>query len=167
MRFFYSLLCSIFFISIQAQTTNENLNSQLNEMKTSFLSGEYSGIVKYTFPKVVEMMGGNEAMLSTTQATMDKMKAAGYTFEDISFTSPSEFVEQNGFSQCTLNQVLIMTTPDGKIESTTTMLAVSGDKGKNWTFLDASGVPSDLIPTIFPDLHPDLIISPAERKNID
>ena len=131
MRTIYSLLFGLFFLSLYAQTTNDNLNTQLNEMKTSFLNSEYDGIVKYTFPKVVEMMGGEEAMLKTTTETMDQMKEGGFSFLEITFSDPSEFVEQNGFSQCTLSQILVMDTPQGKIESTTTLLAVSGDDGKN------------------------------------
>ena len=157
MKTIFSLVFGIFFLSTHAQTTNDNLNAQLNEMKTSFLNSEYEVIVKYTFPKVVEMMGGEEAMLKTTGETMDQMKAGGFSFLDISFSDPSAFLEQNGFSQCTLNQILVMDTPQGKMESTTTLMAVSGDDGQNWSFLDASGVPENLISTIFPDIHPDIV----------
>lgn len=167
MRTVYCLVLGLFFLCVKAQTTNENLNGQLNEMKTSFLNEAYLGVVKYTFPKVVEMMGGEEEMLKTTQTTMNSMKAQGYVIEDISFSNPSDIVSQNGFAQCTLNQVLLMKTPEGNIQSTTTLLAVSNDNGENWKFLDASGIPKDLVVEIFPELHPDMEIKPSERKNID
>jgi len=167
MRTIYCFILGISLLTLNAQTTNENLNRQLLEMKTSFLNEDYQGVVKYTFPKVVEMMGGEDQMLKTTQTTMDSMKEQGFVIEDLSFDEPSPFVTQNGFQQCTLDQQLIMTTTEGRVQSTTTLLAVSQDEGENWKFLDASGMPVDFVKNIFPDLHPDLKIKATERKNID
>lgn len=167
MRIIYGLMLGLFFLSIQAQTTNENLNTQLYEMKNSFLNGDYQKVVKYSLPKVVEMMGGEQQMIEATQTSMESMKAQGFVVEDISFSEASPFVTQNGVLQCSLTQELIMETPEGKIQNKTSIIAVSRDDGENWNFLDASGMPIDLVKTIFPDLHPDISIKESERKNID
>ncbi|MFH6601990.1 hypothetical protein ACEZ3G_00765 [Maribacter algicola] len=155
------IVCSTFSFS---QTENKNLNEQLGEMKKYFLAGDYDNFAEYTYPKVIEMMGGRSNMVNATKQAMDKMKNDGFTFKDLSFKDPSSFLKKDGELQCTLTQQLTMNTPQGKIESEYTLIALSSDDGLNWTFIDTSGKDKQTMLKYFPNLHKEIIIKPRKQK---
>jgi hypothetical protein len=154
-------------ISLQAQTKNENLNTQLKSMSSAFLDGDYKVMAEYTYPKVLEMMGGKEAMIQATESTMSQMKSQGFTFLDITFKDPGKFYEKNGDTQCSITQVLVMETPQGKVQSESTLVAISQDEGENWVFLDSSGMSKVSLESFYSNLHPDIEIKASNKTKID
>lgn len=145
-----------------AQTENKNLNSQLGEMKDYFLAGDYENFVNYTYPKLIEMMGGKSNMVKATEQGMEKMKSNGFSFLDISFKKPSKFLKKDNELQCSFTQVIVMRTPTGKIESEYTLIGISNDNGQNWTFIDTSGKDKETMLKYFPNLHDEIIIEPKK-----
>jgi hypothetical protein len=143
------------------------LNAQLKAMSASFLNEDYMALADYTFPAIVDMMGGKEALITASKEGINQMKDAGYVILDFYFKNPSRYYEKNNTTQCTLTQFLVMNTPNGKIQTESTLLAVSYDKGANWTFLDASSKPKEFITRVFPDFHPDIVIKPSKQSNIE
>ncbi|MFD0990706.1 hypothetical protein ACFQ1R_11410 [Mariniflexile jejuense] len=150
-----------------AQTENENLNSQLGEMKKFFLAGDFENFANYTYPKVVEMMGGKSNMVKATKDGMNKMKNDGFSFTDLNFKNPSEFLKKGNELQCTITQIIEMKTPRGKIESEYTLIGISNDNGQNWTFIDTSGKDKETMLKYFPNLHDEIVIKPKKQKLID
>ena len=150
-----------------AQTENKNLNSQLGEMKKFFLNEDYKNFANYTYPKVIKMMGGKSNMVKATEQGMNKMKNDGFSFTNLNFKNPSEYLKKGNELQCSLTQVIVMKTPRGKIESEYTLIGISSDDGKNWTFIDTSGKDKESILKYFPNLHDDIIIKPKKQKLID
>ena len=150
-----------------SQTENKNLNSQLGEMKKFFLAGDYENFANYTYPKVIEMMGGKSNMVKATEQGMSKMKNDGFSFTDLNFKNPSEFLKKGNELQCSLTQVIVMKTPRGKIESEYTLIGISGDNGQNWRFIDTSGKDKETMIKYFPNLHDDIVIKPKKQKLID
>jgi hypothetical protein len=167
MKYFSLLLVCFIGLNLQAQTDNKNLNEQLETMRSAFMDKDYSVLAEYTYPKVVEMMGGKENMIEATSSTMAQMEAQGFVFEKLSFKDASDFLEHNGDLQCALRQVLVMDTPNGKVQSETTLLAISKDDGENWVFLDSSGMPKASLQSFYENLHPDMVIAPSEKKNLE
>ena len=167
MKYFILFIVSSACISLNAQTKNENLNEQLNTLKTAFMEKDYSVLADYTFPKLVEKMGGKEKMVETTLNATKKMESQGFIFKKITFTDASSFMEHNGDLQCSITQVLEMDTPSGKVQSKTSTIAISQDGGENWVFLDTSGMPRSSIETFYDNLHPDLEIKQGEKKLLD
>lgn len=150
-----------------AQTKNNNLNSQLGEMKKFFLAGDYENFADYTYPKVIEMMGGKSNMVKATEQVMDKMKNDGFLFTDLNFKNPSEFLKKGNELQCSLTQIIVMKTPRGKMESEYTLIGISSDSGQNWTFIDTSGKDKETMLKYFPNLHSEIVIKSKKQKLID
>ncbi len=162
------VLTLVFVSSISfAQTENGNLNSQLAEMKKFFLAEDYENFANYTYPKIIEMLGGKAHMVNATKQGMNKMKNDGFTFTDLNFKNPSGFLKKDGELQCSLTQQIIMKTPRGKIESEYTLIGISSDSGLNWTFIDTSGKDKETMLKHFPNLHNEIIIKPKKQKLID
>jgi hypothetical protein len=166
MKYFSLLLVCFLGLNLQAQTDNKNLNTQLETMKTAFLSKDYAIVADLTFPKVLDMMGGKDKMIEVTASTISSMEEQGFKFESIAFKAPSNFLKHNGDLQCTVIQVLVMDTPNGKVQSETTVLAISEDDGENWVFLDSSGMPKASLQSFYENLHPDIVIEPSQKKNL-
>jgi hypothetical protein len=150
-----------------SQTENKNLNSQLGERKKFLLAEDYVNFANYTYPKIIEMMGGKSNMVKATKQGMNKMKNDGFIFTDLSFKNPSELLTKDGELQYSLTQQIIMKTPRGKIESEYTLIAISVDNGLNWKFIDTSGKDKETMIKYFPNLHDEIIIKPKKQKPIN
>ncbi|WP_157579348.1 hypothetical protein [Polaribacter vadi] len=136
-------------------------------MKNFFLTGDFENYANYTYPKIIEMMGGKSNMIKVTKQGMTKMKNNGFTFTDLNFKNPSEFLKKENELQCTLTQIIVMETPRGKIESEYTLIGISSDEGQNWTFIDTSGKDKETMLKHFPNLHNEIIIKPKKQKLIE
>jgi hypothetical protein len=150
-----------------SQTENQKLNTQLEEMKGYFLVEDYENFSKFTYPKIIEMMGGKEKFIEVTKQGMNKIKNDGFTLIDISYKNGSALLEKDGELQCSLTQIITLKTPRGKIESEYTLIAISVDKGINWTFMDTSGKTLETMLKYFPNLNENLIIKPKSQKWVD
>lgn len=149
------------------QTKNENLNSQLAKMKTLFLAEDYENFADYTYPKIIEMMGGKSNMVDATTQGMNKMKNDGFIVTDLDFKDASDFLEKDGELQCSITQLLIMKTPHGMIESEYTLIGISNDNGQNWKFIDTSGKDKETMLKYFPNLHNEIVIKQKKQKLVD
>ncbi len=161
------LIIVLFPILGLAQTENKNLNSQLSKMKKFFIAEDYESFSKYTYPKVIEMMGGKSNMINATKQAMNSMKNEGFIVMEIKHKHPSEFLKKGKELQCTITQVFIMKTPQGKIESQYSLIGISSDNGQNWSFIDTSGKDKATMLKYFPNLHKDIIIKPKKQKLIN
>lgn len=157
----------IFSITVNAQTTNENLKTQLEEMKAYFLSGDFENFSRYTYPKVIEMTGGQSNMVKATRKVMNQFKEDGYTYIDLSYKNYSGILKKEGELQCTLTQQSKLNTPKGKIEVEYTLIAISKDNGDNWTFIDTSGKSKETILKYFPNLNSGIVIRPKTQKMLE
>jgi hypothetical protein len=167
MRYFSLLLVCFLSFNLSAQTDNKDLDTQLETMKTAFMEKDYATFVDFTYPKVIEMMGGKEKMVETTSASIAKMESQNFIISSIAFKDPSELMEHNGDLQCAITQVLVMDTPNGKVQSERALIAISKDNGKNWVFLDSSGMPRASLENFYENLHPDLNLDRGVKKKLN
>lgn len=152
---------------IYAQTDNENLNTQLNKMRDYFLAEDYDSFINYTYPKIIEMAGGKSNMTNAVEVSIAKMKEQGFSIVGIVYGSPSKLLKQENELQYTLRQKLTMQTPQEKVEAEYTLIAISDDKGENWTFIDTSGKSKEKMLKMFPNLSPNIEIKPKTQRIIE
>ena len=157
----------LFSIVSFSQTKNTSLNQQLKEMNNVFFKGDYKTFLKYTYPKVIEMMGGNENFIKITTEKMKMLKNDGFNLIKITYKNPSNFFTKNNELQCSLIQEILIDTPKGRILAEYTIIAISSDGGNNWTFLDTSGKSKSEMLGYFPNLSSDLIIIDKTQKFIN
>ena len=150
-----------------AQTENENLNTQLEEMKEYLLQGDYKNYTNYVYPKLIEMVGGKDNMRIATESGINSMKAGGLSIIDLRFKNPNKFLKKGNELQCSLTQVTVMQTPDGKIEEEYAIIAISNDNGKNWTFINTDGKDKETVLKAFSNLHHDIVIKQRKQKKIE
>lgn len=161
------IIFAVIFNFSNSQTTNSNLNSQLQMMRKYFLEKNYKEFLNFSHPKVVEMIGGREKLIQATTAAMGRMEKEGYIFKNVNFKEPSKFIKKGNETQVTIRQEILMKTPKGKILADYTLIGISNDNGKNWKFIDTSGKSKEVMRKYFPNLSPDIVIKPKTQKLID
>lgn len=167
MKTLLTLVFALMLNGAVAQSSNPNLNAQLEQMKTYFLAEDFDNFANYTYPKILELMGGKTNLVQASQQSMQQMKSEGFEVLDLQFKDASGFLEKAGEKQCTVTQQITMKTPQGTVQSEYSLIGISSDNGANWTFMDTSGKSKATMLQYFPNLHPDLEIKPKTQQFLD
>jgi hypothetical protein len=90
------------------------------------------------------------------------MKGHGMSFSKVSFDEPSKIVKSSNELQATIAQHTEIKLSQGKIVSTSTLLAISSNNGKDWRFIDTSNKDMATLKKALPNLSPAIVIPPTE-----
>jgi hypothetical protein len=110
------------------------------ESCAALTSGNYARVADFTYPKVVEMMGGRDKMIETTRQIVEDMKDRGVTIVSIEVSEPERVVTANDKLFAVVPQVVRMEGPKKTARSNGFLIAVSEDAGKNWSFIDGAAL---------------------------
>jgi hypothetical protein len=137
------------------------VKQQATLMAQSMTKGDYKNIVNYTYPKAVQLAGGKEKMTAMISTAMQQMKTAGISFESITVGDPGKFYTAGKEIHCLLPETIIMASKQGRMAMHSNLLAVSGDGGKSWSFLDMNNSTADKVKQLIPNFNPALKIPAA------
>lgn len=146
-------------------TPAENIKAEAEKMSSAFLKEDFSTVADYTSPVILTLIGGKERMIEGLKKSVGEMKLQGMSFQAISFDDPSGVVEYNKELQATIAQKTEIRYAGGKLTSTSVLIAISGDNGKSWKFIDISDKDTATIRKSIPNLSPSLYI-PAGRRAV-
>jgi hypothetical protein len=141
------------------------MNSTCYTLK-AVLRGDYETLVKMTYRRVVDAMGGADKMIAVTRKTMSEMKEQGYQINSYSVDALTRFFTVDKATFSIVPTKIEMTAPGGKLIVSSYLIGISAEDGSSWTFVDGSGSPEDrkkLIPNLpstlkLPEPHNQLII---------
>jgi len=158
MRHIYKILLLLILpLSLFAQDTTV-VKQQANVLVQAIAKGDYKTLVDLTYPKLAEMAGGKDKMLALVDTNMAQLKSKGITFESAAVGSPGKFYKAGTEIHCLIPEILRLKLPSGHVTAHSYLLAISGDGGKNWSFVDLNKDTVSSIPQIFPNFNPDLKI---------
>jgi hypothetical protein len=107
-------------------------------MVDAFMNSEYKTLVKYTYPKVVQMMGGEQQMINIVDKSISEMKEQGYSFKSVQIGLTNQRVKAGKEIHALVLQTLVMSVPGGSITAPSYLLAISANGGKQWHFVDTA-----------------------------
>jgi len=170
MKTYVLIIFLVHFISIgkgQPKAADSNyptaIKQQAEIMGEFMVKKDFKGLAKYTYPKIVTMMGGDSMMAAKLEEGFNKMEAAGYKFLSVHFGEPSKVIFNEKEIQCTVPQILEMKVPNGRIVATSALIGISLDNGNNWYFIDASSAKDiQTLRETFPNLSSALVV--PEKK---
>lgn len=139
------------------------IKEKVEIMGQSFLQKDFHTFVEFTYPTVVEMMGGKQKIAEAIAQGIEAMEAEGNSFVEISFGEPSEMIIEKEELQCTISQALQLKVPGGKFMIQSTLIAISIDHGRNWHFIDTSDKDIQMIKSMLPSLSERLVIPPLSN----
>lgn len=158
------LFTAMLFISSygQVKEASQNLKQQASKMGAAFVSGDYTTFANYTYPLILKSMGGASKMVEVLNRTTNEMKAQGMSFSNITFDEPSKIVKSGKELQATIAQHTEIRLSQGRLVSTSTLLAMSTDNGINWTFIDTSNKDMATLRKALPNLSPSIAVPPQQ-----
>ncbi|MEO8515931.1 MAG: hypothetical protein ABI426_04260 [Flavobacterium sp.] len=154
-----------FSITSYSQTSNANnsalqieIKKQANEMGDAFIKGDYKSFVKFTYPKLIQLMGGESKMIATLTKTINDTKSQGVSFLGVTFDNPTKIIKVKNELQCTIVQHLAAHVPNGNTTSSSTLIGISLDNGKKWYFIDSTNKTNAQMKQLLPNLSPEIIL---------
>lgn len=137
------------------EQTLANLKQQADRMCVALASNDHETLADFTPPHFIQAIGGRAKIVES----IERMKTSGIAIRDVTILAyPSDWMEAAGDYYAVVSKTTRMTMPTGaKVKVTGTMLAISSDRGRNWSFVD--GRPRRILLTVFPNLPNDLAIS--------
>ena len=117
------------------------------------LKGDYTMLIKYTYPKVVTLGGGKDKMISTIRNGMKEMKDNGFAFHSGKLQSLGKIYKAGTELHCVLPHSIVMKVTGGFITAVSPLLCISADGGKNWTFISGGNMDDEKIKMVFPKFN--------------
>lgn len=142
---------------------NLQAQHQANIMGNAFIKGDYETFEKYTYPAIVNAMGGKDRMTAALINSANDRKAKGMIISSIIVDNPSKIVKSGSELQCTLQQHTTIKLNNGTVVATSTLIAISLDGGKNWSFVDTSNKDASTMRKMLPNLSTAIIIPPEQQ----
>lgn len=140
----YILITLLFPAALHAQDT-ALLKKQADAIILATKKGDYKTVVDHTYPKVVQMAGGKQAMLKHIVSGMDEMKKQGVLGVDGRLGPAGKFYKAGTEIHCLIPDTITLIKSNGRMVSTSYLLAVSGNKGQTWSFIDVGSVPTSML----------------------
>lgn len=131
---------------------------QADDMGKKFIAKDYKAFLAYSHPATVKIMGGKEKMISETTKEFTQLESEGIKFLDVKFGVPSKIVRTGKELQSIIPEIIEMKVKGGKLTTTTSLIAISQDNGKNWFFVDSAGNNLQNMKGLLPTLSDELEI---------
>ena len=128
----------------------QEIKARAEETLNSFLTGDYQKQIDLTYPKLVELMGGREKMISTVKEQMAGMKGQGFDPISTSVEVPKEIVPADSQLFAIVPYTLKIKTPKGVLTQQSYMLAISDKDNVRWTFIDVTGLDETQLKAVVP-----------------
>jgi hypothetical protein len=161
------LICAFIFVfssrGFGQDAIKENIKADAQKMLSAFKTNDYSILVKYTHPKIIDLMGGKEEAPKIIKQMMENVE--GLESVEANNGEVLQLLDTGDEMQAVIPQLLVMKIQGRIFSSKNHLIGISSDKGMNWTFFDGNGFSEKAIREMFPNLSKDLVI-PAKETSI-
>jgi len=113
---------------------------QANQCAQAMLSGDYELFVTFLHPKVIDLMGGKDALIQNLRDGASQMQAQGFGIKSVQIGDPEQIESSNSEVFAIMPETLHMTAPGGTLLAHSYMLGISDDGGQSWKFVDGAGI---------------------------
>lgn len=150
-------LLSIFFLSAMptltlADEATDFIKQEADKCTKAMLTAEPEGVARYSHPRLLEGIGGKDALVAAIKKAMDGMKAQGVTVEKATIGEPEKPVKVDTWQVSFVPQTLVLKINDNRIQKDSHLLGISEDEGKKWTFVDVGQMSEEQLAQVFPEL---------------
>jgi hypothetical protein len=132
----------------------------------ALVGGEYEKVVQCTYPRVVEMVGGPQAMIKELQSGRAEVKKDGVDFQSVDTGKPKRLVAAGAELLGIVPTTLTMQVPSGRLLQKSYLLAVSPDDGRTWWFIDGAGLDADKVKQVIPKFPSTLKLPDKEPPRV-
>jgi hypothetical protein len=162
-KFFAVAMLLIVSLASRGQNLTTVIKTQALDMTRAIIRNDLAGFSKYLHPKLIAYAGGVQKMKEKMDSAKMQMKQFGVTIKKILIGDPGPVISYQNELQSVLPQTTTIQSAFGDVILTTSIVAISPDKGKHWYFIDTNVYRGDKLKSILPGLSPQLVI-PAQQK---
>ena len=149
------------FFPASAQQFSSKIKTSAIEMSRALIGKKSNVFLQFMHPSMVKLAGGKAQLSVITDSALTVFEQFGGKITKINYGNPSEVVEYKKIMQAVLPQSTFLTSPLGDVELSSSLIAISNDKGESWTFIDTSLFGIEKIKSVMPDISPKLVIPKA------
>ena len=142
------------------------IKTQAMDMARALVNNDFPGFIKYLPPGIISLTGGREKLKNNMDSVSSMQGQFGIQFKKVLIGDPGEIIPYKDQLQCVVPEHTDMETPMGSLSITSSLIAISQDKGKNWYFVDTNMYRADKLKAALPDLSPNLVIPPQQQPKI-
>lgn len=121
---------------------------------------------KYMLPELLTAGGGSEKVIQMMDSMFTMMESFGGQVRKITYGNPGKIFTFNKELQTTLPQTTEITSSIADVVLTSTLVAISRDKGKNWYFFDPSVNKAEQLNGKLPPISPEIVVPPPQPRII-
>jgi len=145
-----ALLVSV--VPVLAEDLSATIKQEAQKCADALVKSDLDDVVLYTHKRVIEGMGGKEAMTATIKRGMEQMKAQGVGIEKAIVGEPGKTQKIDTWTVALIPNEIFMKVPGGKLEQDSHLLGISEDDGKSWVFIDVGSISKEQFDQVFPEL---------------
>ncbi len=114
-------------------------------------------------PKLIETLGGPEAVIKLLDDGKKEMRAKGIDIESTKVEAPARLYTRGQQTFALVPMTIHLTVPGGRLIQESFMLGISSDRGVKWTFVDGAKLNDPRAKDILPPLPADLTLPPRRE----
>jgi hypothetical protein len=160
--FFFLLLALV----TKAQPMSSIIKAQAVDMGRAMIRQDAEAFSQFMHPTVIKMAGGPAKIREMSDTLQKVFKQFGGSITRVLFGNPGEVLDHQKTLQTTLPQTTFISTAFADIELSSTLLAISHDKGKHWYFIDTSVYSEESLRKEMPEISPKLAIPPPAKPRM-
>ncbi len=153
------IACLLFTNGMDAQQP-EAIAKGAEKYSKALVKAQWEKVLDLTYPEIITKNGGRQAMINQAKAFEAEMQQRGFELQKAELSDPLEIYKSGKFLMCAVPMRLTFNGPLGKLYSESSLLAVSSDEGKTWTYIDMAQVQISQLAEVFPEINPNLTIPP-------
>ena len=143
---------------------SNHVQADVQSMMRAVDAGDVETTVRFTHPKVIELLGGPDTTRQVLQRLFVSARESGMNREAVSFPAPPTCVSAGRRHFAIVPTVTVFSTKIGRIESLNYQLGVKDPKQRDWTYLDGSRVNARTVYQFFPEFPKDFKFPSTYRK---
>lgn len=152
-----TLLIMLLVVSICHGQSNSSdyskiIKKRAETMTQHLIKKDFRSFCEYTYPKILELIGGKEKAIALMEKGSKELQAEGNEFSKVTIGEPSRIISNGTELQCTVPQSTELKVTNGKLVTESTLIAISKDKGVTWYFIDTSNKSLKSLQKAFPNL---------------
>jgi hypothetical protein len=116
------------------------VKQKADEICQLLLKGDHARFADLTYPAVVKEAGGRDKLIEKLKSAAKEMKSKGIEITAVKPSDPTASESSGDERYVIVPYEMEMKVLGSKTTVKSFLLAISGDKGKSWTFVDGAGV---------------------------
>ncbi|MDB5336897.1 MAG: hypothetical protein JWN70_2516 [Planctomycetaceae bacterium] len=145
----------------------DRVQSDVRSIINALYSGDVDTGLRFTSPKVIELMGGAAKAKSELTIAQSKIQSIGLKIESLTFPNDPTFMQTAGNQYVFVPTFATFSAPGGqRLESLNFQLGARVAGAPDWTYVEGSRVSNANVKALFPDFPVGAVFPGTYRKKL-